>query len=392
MDKAGERMNVRRYFDNAATTYPKPEDVYQAMDETARLLGVNAGRGGYENARQASRLIEATKQQVLQFVEAQTEAKVVFTASATLAMNLVIGGIEWKDSDVVYISPFEHNAVARTLHAYQKKWGFSILELPISEERLQIDLDKTKYAFVKNPPAYIFMSHVSNVTGYILEIEEVSRMARSHGAKIVVDASQSCGLLPIDVRNGDIDIVVFAGHKTMYGPFGVAGFVNNTGMALHSFLYGGTGTDSLNLDMPDGEERWEPGSPNVVAISGLRAGLSYLQEHEQVERQERELTQYLVSRLENVPHIRLYLPSDRNRHISMVAFNIEGYKSDEVGMILDQDYGIEVRTGYHCAPLIHKYLKDKDSLGVVRASIGCFTTKEDVDALVDAVKELAEEG
>ena len=124
MDKAGERMNVRRYFDNAATTYPKPEDVYQAMDETARLLGVNAGRGGYENARQASRLIEATKQQVLQFVEAQTEAKVVFTASATLAMNLVIGGIEWKDSDVVYISPFEHNAVVRTLHAYQKKWGF----------------------------------------------------------------------------------------------------------------------------------------------------------------------------------------------------------------------------------------------------------------------------
>ena len=215
MDKAGERMNVRRYFDNAATTYPKPEDVYQAMDETARLLGVNAGRGGYENARQASRLIEATKQQVLQFVEAQTEAKVVFTASATLAMNLVIGGIEWKDSDVVYISPFEHNAVARTLHAYQKKWGFSILELPISEERLQIDLDKTEYAFVKNPPAYIFMSHVSNVTGYILEIEEVSRMARSHGAKIVVDASQSCGLLPIDVRNGDIDIVVFAGHTTM---------------------------------------------------------------------------------------------------------------------------------------------------------------------------------
>ena len=385
-------MNTRLYFDNAATTYPKPEDVYQAMDETARMLGVNAGRGGYETARQASVLIGNTRELILDCIRAQSGAQVVFTASATLALNLVIGGIEWKDSDVVYVSPFEHNAVARTLHAYQKKFGFTVLELPIDEERLQLDLMKMEYVFTKNPPDYVFISHVSNVTGYILEIEEVSELARSYNSKIVVDASQSCGLLPIDIRNGNVDIVVFAGHKTMYGPFGIAGYVNNTGLCLQPLLFGGTGTDSLNLNMPQGISGLEPGSPNIIAVSGLRAGITYLKEHANVEQQERELTRYLVSELEKVPYIRLYLPADQTRHISMVAFNIEGYKSDEVGMILDQDYGIAVRTGYHCAPFIHRYLKDKESLGVVRASMGCFTTKEDVDVLVEAVKEIAEEG
>lgn len=385
-------MKAGLYFDNAATTYPKPEDVYQAMDETARRMGVNAGRGGYETARKASQLIEDTRTLVLQYIKAQANAQVVFTASATLAMNLVIGGMEWKDSDVVYVSPFEHNAVVRTLYAYQKKFGFTILELPINEDRLQLDLDQIQYAFTKNSPDYVFMSHVSNVTGYILEMEEVGSLAHKKGAKVIVDASQSCGLLPIDVRNGTIDIVVFAGHKTMYGPFGIGGYVNNTGVSLQPLLYGGTGTDSLNLNMPQGISGLEPGSPNIVAISGLRAGLLYLQEHTQLEQKERELTHYLVSCMEHMPYVHLYLPSDRSRHISMLAFNIEGYKSDEVGMILDQDYGIAVRTGYHCAPFIHKYLKDKASLGVVRASIGCFTTKEDVDVLVNAVKEIAEEG
>ena len=216
-------MKAGLYFDNAATTYPKPEDVYQAMDETARWMGVNAGRGGYEAARQASQLIEDTRALVLQYIKAQANAQVVFTASATLAMNLVIGGMEWKNSEVVYVSPFEHNAVARTLYAYQKKFGFTILELPINEDRLQLDLNQIQYAFTKNPPNYVFMSHVSNVTGYILEMEEVGSLAHEKGAKVIVDASQSCGLLPIDVRNGMIDIVVFAGHKTMYGPFGIGG-------------------------------------------------------------------------------------------------------------------------------------------------------------------------
>lgn len=384
-------MGQRLYFDNAATTYPKPEDVYIAMNDAARCIGVNAGRGSYEEAKCAATRIEDTRGLVRHFIQGKSEAKVVFTASATIAMNLIIGGIQWKESDVVYLSPFEHNAVARTIYAYQKQYGFTVLELPLDEEKLELQLKDIPYLFAKKKPDYVFMSHVSNVTGYILPIEEVSAFAKQAGAMVIIDASQSCGLLPIDVRTGDMDFIVFAGHKTMYGPFGVAGYVNNTGISLHLVLYGGTGTDSLNLDMPEGVESLEPGSPNIIAIEGLNAGLCYLAEHPEVEQQERELTRYLVEQMADISHIHLYLPSDRNRHISMVAFNIDGYKSDEVGMLLDQDYGIAVRTGYHCAPLIHKYLKDKDSLGVVRASIGCFTTKEDVDAFVEAVKELAEE-
>lgn len=417
------------YLDNAATTYPKPESVYQAMDYANRHLAVNAGRGSYNLAKKATALIDETREKGLNLVKGADIARLIFAPSATVALNIIIGGIKWNNSDICYVSPFEHNAVMRPLHRVCKKYGFKIVELPLDEKFIEIDIEKMKYMFSVNPPTWVFMTHISNVTGYILPIDEIITAAKEHEAKVVVDASQSLGLLDIDMRRQNMDFLVFAGHKNLYGPFGIGGFFVRNGVKIDTYISGGTGSDSLNLEMPSSIPlKFEPASPNIVAVAGMNQALRELEkegktrksikecqsEHEadkdnsnieakieyDLERQkmdkngyfiqEKKLTEYLVERLKNIKNAILYLPKNQ-RHIGIVSFNIKGYKASDVGMILDEDYNVAVRTGYHCSPLIHKHLKDTEYGGVVRASIGRFTTKDDVDILIDAVGELSEE-
>lgn len=397
------------YFDNAATTYPKPEQVYQAMDEANRRMAVNAGRGSYALAQKANSVIAETKKNILETVKADDVAEVVFTASATLACNQILGGIRWKKTDVVYVSPYEHNAVMRTLYHQREIYGFEITELAIDTRSLALDLARIRYQFMKCPPDVVIMSQVSNVTGYILPIREVLKAAEEYHPITIVDASQAFCLVPIELKYEPVDFYIFAGHKTPYGPFGVGGFINNRGRSLDTYFTGGTGSDSLNLEMPErGSGRYEPGSPNIVAIAGLKAALEELgmsfetkgcapdqrgDEKEGIGRllqQEQQLTEYLVSGLSAIHGVQLYLPHDSRAHVGIVAFNIEGYQSEDVAAILDADYHIAVRAGYHCAPLIHKYIQNPDGVGVVRASLGRFTTKEEIDGLVRAVGEIAE--
>lgn len=214
------------YLDNAATTFPKPECVYQAMDEIARTGAVNAGRGSYALARQASGLIESTRKQIKELAGADDVAEVVFTASATLACNVILGGLEWKQTDIVYVSPFEHNAMMRVLYHYQKQYGFKIIELALNRESLELDLSQIRFQFTREHPTVVVMSHVSNVTGYILPINEVAESAKQYGAVVAVDGSQALGLVPVKLKESGIDFYVFAGHKTLYGPFGVGGFIS----------------------------------------------------------------------------------------------------------------------------------------------------------------------
>lgn len=381
------------YFDNAATTFPKPESVYQAMDEANRRLAVNAGRGSYALAKEADQLIKAAREAVSDLVCGSQVAEVVFTASATLALNQIIGGMTWSEQDVVYVSPYEHNAVMRPLHLFRKKYGFQIQELPLCEADHAIDLEKTSYLFAKQPPNAVFLTHISNVTGYILPVEELTGLAKAYDASVVVDASQSMGLFEIDLSHTPVDFLVFAGHKNLYGPLGTGGFLMRKGCRLEPYIAGGTGSDSLNLDMPKtGSIRYEAASPNVVAIAGLYAACMEIKDKDTragFREYERMLTRMLVEGLHTISGVKLYLPP-KEAHIGIAAFNIDGYQAGEAGMVLDEDYGIAVRTGYHCAPLIHEYLDDKEQLGVIRAGIGRYTTKEEVEKLIRAVSELAE--
>lgn len=383
------------YMDNAATTYHKPECVYQAMEWANRCLSVNAGRGSYQLAQMAVEGIDNLRKELLSLIQSGSQAEVVFAPSATFAMNQIAGGLMLCEQDRVYVSPFEHNAVMRTLSYQQKKCGFTILELPLTVDKLEIDLEKTEYLFHKNPPTHVFLSQISNVTGYILPVEEIFYMAKeitSQQAVVIVDAAQSFGLVPWNYQKLPVDIMVFAGHKSLYGPFGIAGFIKKVGLKLQSALAGGTGSDSLSVTMPEGVAGLEPGSPNITAVAGLYAAVQFLKKQgiTEIYNREKQLTRELVKGLSNIEGVTLYLPENLERHIGIVSFSVAGYQSGEIGMILDEDYHIAVRTGYHCAPLIHKYLKDQEYGGTVRAALSCFTTAQEIERFVAAVAECVE--
>lgn len=378
------------YLDNAATTFPKPENVYAAMDKMNREGAVNAGRGSYKLAQAASKLIAETKTKLRQLVHVDASAAVVFSPSITIAINQIVNGLGLRPRAVVYVSPYEHNAVARSLHKLSKRNELIVKELPL-DNGMEIDIEKMKYEFSKDKPEAVFCTHVSNVTGYVLPVEEIFQEAKKHGSINVLDSAQSLGLLEVRADLMDVDIIGFAGHKTLYGPFGIGGFINVSAVPLDTFIAGGTGSDSLNLEMPSGNEaRYESSSSNIVAIAGLNAALECLNQKEHFE-QEQEMTSYLIEQLSSVKELKLFLPSNLEKHVGIVSAAIDGFNSEDIGTILDEDFDIAVRTGYHCAPYIHKYLKDSATLGTVRIGVGQFTTKEEIDLLIKALKEIVYE-
>lgn len=377
------------YLDNAATTFPKPESVYVAMDKINREGSVNAGRGSYKLAQNASELIVDTKMKIRQLVHLDISAAVIFSPSITIAMNQIISGLHLRENAVVYVSPYEHNAVARSLFKLSKEIALVIKELPL-DDNLEIDVEKMKYEFSKDKPDAVFCTHVSNVTGYILPIKEIFAEAKKHGSINVLDSAQSMGLIELRADLIDVDLIGFAGHKTLYGPFGIGGFINVSGVDLDTFIVGGTGSDSLNLEMPSGREsKFESASTNIIAVAGLNAALVNLNQKEHLA-YEQELTSYLIEKLSLIKGIKLYLPSSTEKHVGIVSFTLDDMNSEDVGIILDEDFNIAVRTGYHCAPYIHKYLRDERFLGTIRVGLSQFTTKSDIDQLIDAIEEIKE--
>ncbi len=381
-------MDKTLYFDNAATTFPKPECVYTTMDEVNRNFAVNAGRGSYALGKKATSIIDEVRTELLKKVNGQQVAEVVITPSATIALNQIIMGLNISEKSNVYVTSYEHNAVIRPLNNLPVIPN--IIQMPVNSD-YTIDIDKLKYLFSKNPPDYVVMTHVSNVIGYICPIGQISMTAKEYNAKIIVDASQSLGLINIDLVKYPIDYLVFAGHKTLYGPFGIGGFYIRKGNELKAVLAGGTGSDSLNPKMPDTiPGKYEPASPNILACAGLLASLleSQGKENSYLE-QEKKITRYICDKLSSIKEVIMYLPPD-NYHVGIIAFNIKGYLASEVGEMLD-DKNVAVRTGYHCAPYVHQILHDEEFAGVVRTSIGRFTTMDEVEMLVEKIKEVVEE-
>lgn len=369
------------YLDNAATTFPKPDVVYVAMDKMNREGAVNAGRGSYKLAQEASKLIEETKDLLRRLIYADISASVIFAPSVTIAMNQIVNGLRLRDKAVVYLSPFEHNAVARSVHELAKKKRLIVKEIPINSD-LEIDLEKMKYEFAKDKPEAVFCTHVSNVTGYILPVKEIFEESKQYDSVTILDSAQSMGLVEIRSNLIKADIIAFTGHKTLYGPLGIGGFINISGIPLDVFISGGTGSDSLNLEMPDGKEsRYEASSCNIVAVAGLNAALKDI-DPVFCKKREKELSDYLIDKLSSMKEIKVYLPGNRMQHVGIVSFAVGGLNSEDIGTILDEDFDIAVRTGYHCAPLIHKYLRDSGTLGTVRVGLGQFSMKDDIDKLI----------
>nr|AXB84653.1 cysteine desulfurase [Clostridium butyricum] len=386
-------MERQIYLDNAATTYPKPEVVYETMDKYLREECVNAGRGSYELSRKATEMIEETRQLLLSLTNSKY-GQVIFSPSATIATNQILRGLNWDNIKNVYVSPFEHNAIMRTVHSLQKEYKFNINVIPFDNITFELNEEKLKVMFAKDNPDVIVLSHVSNVTGYILPIERCHEIAEKYNPINIVDCAQSLGLVPIDIEENfkNCDFIIFAGHKSLYGPFGIAGFIQlNSNINLKEFITGGTGSDSTNLEMPV-DHKYEAGSYNTYAISGLNAALKWIKKTKikEIFKHEKIITNTLINGLKEIDGIELYIPENLENHIGIVSFNIEGFKASDIGMILNEDFNIAVRSGYHCAPYIHKFLDDKKYLGTVRVGIGKFSTKDQIDRLIDAVKELIE--
>ena len=375
------------YFDNAATTYPKPNAVYDYMDRFYRENGGNAGRGQYKLAATASRVIFETRKMIQKVLQCENK-EVICAPSATLAMNLVLQGIA-EPGMHIYISPFEHNAVTRTLHALEAAKNVTVHILPYSVES-GYDLAATRREFNANKPNAVVISHASNVCGLIAPVDELTALVKEYGGTTILDMAQTAGLVPLNVGSTNVDYAVFAGHKTLYGPIGIGGFVKKPEAKPIPILFGGTGIESALQDMPhDAPARYEMGSQNIHAISGLHAALTwFLENAEEIRTVEEKNHKRLLSILNTHSNITIVGPKDRSNCIGVVSCLFDDYSSDNIGDVLDR-YEIAVRTGLHCAPIAHKTLKTFPA-GTVRFRVGYFTSEEEFDLLAEALEYIEE--
>ena len=375
------------YFDNAATTYPKPATVYSFMNDFYMTNGASAGRGNYEAALSAGSLIAETRSRIQQLLHCPAK-QVVFTPSATIALNMILQGLIHTGITNVFISPFEHNAVTRTLHGYEKKGTIKVHKLHVSDD-LVYDFERIRYQFEATSPDLIIVSHASNVFGLVSPAEEIFKLGKQFGAITVLDMAQTAGLVDINIGLNVYDFAVFAGHKTLYGPTGISGFVMNPEITLPPVLFGGTGYESANQDMPESlPERYEMGTLNISGIAGLHAALGWIDSISVAELRQKESDhrRQLLKILEDYWFIKVIGNNPQCEYVGIVSCLIEGISSDSAGKIFD-NAGISVRTGLQCAPLAHQFLKTYPA-GTIRLSVSYFTSEDDFQALIKVLDHI----
>lgn len=378
------------YFDNSATTFPKPEEVYSFMDKFYRENGVNVGRGQHKLASKASFLVDETRKLLLEILHCKNKG-VVFTSTATEGINLVLQGREWKENSTVYISPFEHNAVTRTLFHLKDRYSLKIKRLAFNREKIEYDLEQIKVDFKEENPDVVICSHSSNVFGIVAPVEKIVEESKKYGAFNFIDMCQTAGLIDLNVGNENIDAIVFAGHKTLYGPLGVSGVVMKKNIDLKPLIYGGTGVESTNQNMPDiFPIKYEGGSHNILAISGLNASLKWLKNIgiENIYKKEKEIFNKLISLLKNYENIEIVGYREAEEQVGVVSCVFKGYAPDEIGQVLS-DMDIAVRTGLHCSPYAHEFFGTFPA-GTVRLSVSYFTTDDELDKLKVALDYIRE--
>ncbi len=377
------------YLDNAATSFPKPECVYRAIDHYMRTIGTNAGRGGYRRALAADQMVFETRLRLAQLFNIGDVSRIIFTTNATEAINLAIKGYV-RTNDHIIASGLEHNACWRVLRTLEAAGTISLSVLP---HRMDGTVDMARVAdLFTSQTRLVVMSHVSNVTGGILPLQDIANLCRSRSVPLLVDSAQSAGLLPLDVEALGIALLAFTGHKGLLGPQGTGGLYMSDGMDLRPLKEGGTGSESLLEFQPESlPDRYEAGTPNVPGIIGLGAALEYIQNTglDSIHAHKRSLTDYTHRQLLRVPGITVYGPQGSNERIGVVSFTMETASPEEVAARLDADYEIMVRAGLHCAPRAHRTIGTIQT-GTVRVGLGHFTTEDDIDQLTKALMELAQ--
>lgn len=376
------------YMDNAATTMQKPEAVKQAVLAAMDSLG-NAGRGASSPALDASRVIYAARDALARLFHAESPSRIAFTANSTESLNIAIKGL-FAPGDHVITTVLEHNSVLRPLYECRERG----LELTIlgCDEKGNISYDEMERAIRDNTKAVV-CTHASNLTGNMIDPYRVGAITGRHGILYVLDASQSAGVWPIDVQKMGIDVLCFTGHKSLLGPQGTGGMYVRTGVEIRPLLSGGSGVDTYNPRHPSQmPTALEAGTLNGHGIAGLGAAVRYLEETgiDRIRERELSLMRRFYKGISCVPGIVVYGDFTVGERAPIVSFNIRDYDSSEVSDELNETYGIVTRPGAHCAPLMHRALGTVEQ-GAVRFSFSHFNTEEEVDAAIQAVKELSQE-
>jgi cysteine desulfurase family protein len=375
------------YFDNAATSFPKPEIVYQTMDRFLRESGANPGRSSHRLAVAAASTVAQTRRLVARYFNAAAPEQVVFTLNTTDALNLALKGV-LKPGDHVVTTSMEHNSVARPLRKLEQS-GVSVTFVAASPEGL-VDVEDLASAFTP-ATTLLAMTHASNVTGTLQPVAEAGQLCRDRGALLLVDAAQTAGAFPIDVQALRIDLLAFPGHKGLLGPPGTGGLVVGESIRLDTLREGGTGTTSESDWQPEEmPERLEAGTVNTVGLAGLGAALRFLEETglDAIRAHEQSLIQRLLHELAAIPRAILYGPPPGVERASVVSFNLGGWESQDVAAVMDASFDIQCRPGLHCAPLAHRPLGTFPA-GTVRLSPGFFNNEAEVDAVLEAIRQVA---
>lgn len=376
------------YLDNAATSFPKPESVYRAVDQALRSAGGNPGRGGHQLALAANRILLETREALAGLFNIADAGRISFTANATEGINQALFGL-LRPGDRVVTTTMEHNAVVRPLRALQER-GVTVVKVAADRTGRVASVDFVA-ACSAAPTALAVLGHVSNVSGTIQPLAEVGRWCRSHGVLLLVDAAQSAGVLEIDVEAHGIDLLATPGHKGLLGPAGTGCLYVREGVTLQPLLYGGTGTSSSSDRMPEEmPERLESGTPNTPGLAGLLAGVGYLQTIGIAQVREHEIAclERLQAGLLAIPGVQVYGPAAVAERGGVLSFTLAGSDPSEIGFRLDREFGLCVRVGLHCAPDAHRSLGTFPA-GTVRVSPGPFTKAEEIDALLAALREIA---
>lgn len=375
------------YLDNSATSFPKPKIVYQELGKYLRNNGANPGRGGYQWAVGVEKTMDDTRNQLARFFGMEDHRRVIFTLNGTDSLNMAIKGVV-RPGDHVVTSLLEHNSVSRPLKQLESNGSITLTQLPFSREGF-VDPDDFRRALTSRTRLVVLL-HASNVLGTLQPIADVGKICRQHKALFLVDAAQTAGILPIDMRDMQIDLLAFPGHKALFGPPGIGVLIVGDRVQLLPWREGGTGFDSEDPLQPRRlPHLLEGGTPNTLGVAALSAGLRFVNGEglDKIRDHEKRLLTRLIDSLRDNPNIRLYGSLNPNRRVGSLALNREGYTASEVGMILDNSFKIAVRTGLHCSPYLHRQLGTLPE-GTVRISPGYFNTEEDIDRCLSALEQL----
>jgi cysteine desulfurase/selenocysteine lyase len=375
------------YLDNAATSFPKPDAVYRAVEHALREIGVGPGRGSHRRALAASRLVFEAREAVAGLFGVKDATRVIFTHSATEALNLAVTGF-LKPGDHVVSTTMEHNSLARPLHLAEQG-GVAVSRVTGDANGL-VESRRISDA-IRRDTRLVAITHCSNVTGAIQPIGEIGALTRRMGIRLLVDAAQSAGAVPIDVDDLNIDLLAVPGHKGLFGPQGTGFLYVAEGVGLNPILVGGTGGFSTSFEQPDAlPERFESGTPNTPGIAGLLAGVEFVRATgvESIRRKEAALVTQLKEGLETIPGVAVYAPGAEEERGGVLSFTMAGRDPAEIGFRLDSEYDIAVRVGLHCAPAAHRNIGTYPG-GTVRVSPGYFNSGQDIEEFLRALRSIA---